>query len=582
MITGGGAMHLNDSFGRNKKIQCIFHHHEQACAIAAEGYARLSGKLAVVNVTTGPGGLNTLTGVMGQWTDSIPVLYLSGQVKYETTVGSCPAVRLRQLGDQEVNIIDVVKPLTKFAAVLKDPTDVKKILQEAIHCATHSRPGPVWIDIPMDVQGAMIEPGALEGFRENKTGSFFRCNPDNRQINQVLALLKKAERPLLLAGYGIRISNALTDINELLPKLKIPVAGTFNGFDIIETGNPFFIGRVGTIGNRSGNFVLQNADLLIEIGSRNNIRQISYAWRFFARSAKKVVVDIDEAELQKPTVRPDIAIHADAKQFILALQAHVAKVTLPDWKPWLDWCKEKKDKYFDMPRGDILGMREINPYDFTRTLSRLLPEHAIVVTSNATPSIAYFQNGWVKKGQRVLWNSGCASMGYELPAAIGACIANSKKDVICLAGDGSLQMNIQELMTVSYLRLPLKIFYFNNGGYVSIKNTQDSFFGRRMGTDERTGIGFPDIIKIAKAYGLLTDRIKRTEELPDKIEKVLGSKGPILCEVVLQREYEFQPKLSSYKKPDGTIISKPLEDMYPFLKREEFKRNMIIPPLPEA
>ena len=581
MVTGGGAMHLNDSFGKYDGISVICNHHEQACAIGAEGYARVTGKLAVVNVTTGPGGLNTLTGVMGQWTDSVPVLYISGQVKYETTVYSCPDLKLRQLGDQEVPIIDVVRPLTKYAAVLENPDDVKKVLDKAVYLATHGRPGPVWIDVPMNVQNAVIDEKKISAAENNHNTNCCESNL-GYNIADVIYLLKTANRPVIIAGHGIRLSGAQDAFLKLIDKVRIPVVTSFNGFDIMTSADPNYIGRIGTIGNRAGNFVLQNADVVLCIGSRNNIRQISYNWEYYARAAKKVIVDIDESELKKTTVKADIPVNCDANIFIESMLLRTDNKELPEWHNWLHWCRDIKDRYPVLNKVNIELKDFVDPYYFCNVLSECLSEHTVLVTGNATPSICYFQSGIVKKGQRIFWNSGCAAMGYDLPAAIGACFGSGKKDVICLAGDGSLQMNIQELATVIYHNLPIKLFYLNNGGYASIKQTQDNFFnGRRVGSDENSGVGFPDIIKIAQAYGFQTEMICNHENMYDKIKKVLEIEGPVVCEVKLQHEYIFAPKLSSEKKPDGRIVSKPLEDMYPFLDREEFKNNMIVPIIEE-
>ncbi len=584
MITGGGAMHLNDSFGKRQDVlEIIFNHHEQACAIGAEGYSRTTGKLGVVNVTTGPGGLNALTGVMGQWTDSIPVLYLSGQVKFETTSASCPNVPLRQLGDQEVDIISVVKPLTKYAMSLQRAQDVKKVLQEAIYLATHGRPGPVWIDIPINIQGALIDEATLDVYVPPKVDKCAEQKYFLESITKVEYLLSQAQRPLIIAGHGIRLANALAAFKTLLDTYALPVVTTFNGFDLLPSDHPQFIGRIGTVGNRSGNFALQNADFVLSLGSRNNIRQISYNWSNFARSAKKIVVDIDAAELNKPTITPDVAIQADVNLFLQALNARSIPAVLPAWSEWLSWCLERKSRFLVILDEYKQVKDGVQPYWFMQVLTETMQEGAICIAGNGSACVTLFQAGVVKNHQRMFWNSGCASMGYDLPAAIGAAFGNKGKDVICLAGDGSLQMNIQELATMAHHCLPIKLFYLNNDGYVSIKQTQDNFFaGRRIGVDGKTGVGFPDIIKLAQAYGLPTYKIENQESLSNSISHVLQTPGPIVCEVKLISDYIFSPKLSSEKKPDGTLISKPLEDMFPFLDRKEFLSNMIVEPLEES
>lgn len=582
MITGGGAMHLDDSLGLCKDIKFLCNHHEQACAIGAEGYARMSGKLGVCIVTSGPGGTNTLTGVTGQWTDSVPVLYLSGQIKFETSIESCREIGLRQLGDQEINIIDIVRPITKFAAMVTNPQEVKKLLDKAIYIATHGRPGPVWLDIPLNIQGAVIDEKILLEYNQKEDETNLDKKTIKSNVKKVVDLLKKSERPVFVAGHGIRISGSQKLFLDVAEKAGIPVVSTFNGVDLITSDHPLYVGRIGTIGDRAGNFALQNSDLFISVGSRNNIRQISYNWKSYARAAKKVVVDIDPAELRKPTITPDLPICADVRLFLEELDNQLDKVDLRDFKKWQAWCLERKKKY-PVVLPEYKKMKgAVNLYYFTETLTRLLKKNDVVVAGNGSACVGLFQAGIVKEGQRMFWNSGCAAMGYDLPASIGACLANDRESVVCIAGDGSMQMNIQELETVVYNKLPIKIFYLNNDGYVSIRQTQDAFFdGRIVGSDERSGIGFPNIIKVAKAYGLKTEVILGHDGMTGKIKKVLNAKGPVLCEVKLFKDYKFTPKLSSERKPDGRLVSKPLEDLFPFLGREEFKQNMIVPVMDE-
>ncbi len=581
MITGGGAMHLNDSFGASESIHYICNHHEQASAIGAEGYARVSGSLSVVVVTSGPGGTNTLTGVIGQWLDSVPVLYLSGQVKQETTIESCREIGLRQLGDQEINIIDMVRPVTKFAAIVQKPEDVGLLLDKALFIATHGRPGPVWLDIPLDIQGAQIDESLLVTYFPEENDSV--APPILSQISEVVDLLRTAKRPVFLAGQGIRISGAQEAFLELVERLQIPVVSSFSGIDLIPSDHPLFMGRIGTLGSRSGNFTLQNADLLISVGSRNNVRQVSYNWKSFAREAIKVVVDIDAAELNKPTLIPDLAIHADAGEFLIQLGEQVNKASLPVWTDWLKWCGVRREKYpYVLPKHRV-SEANINPYHFVDRLSAHLPSDAVVVAGNGTACVALFQAGKVKKGQRFFWNSGCASMGYDLPAAIGACFAAGGRDVVCLAGDGSLQMNIQEFQTIVHHQLPLKLFVLSNNGYISIRQTNQAFFGGRLtGCDSSSGVSFPDITRVAAAYGLPVAVIDSHDHLDEKLAAVLATPGPIVCDIRLQHDYTFEPKLSSEKKPDGRMVSKPLEDLFPYLDRDEFRSNLLIQPWDEG
>ena len=570
MVSGGGNMHLIDSLGKNSKLEYVCNHHEQACALAAEGYARTSNKIGISYVTTGPGGTNAITGVYSAWVDSIPTLTISGQVKFETTIASQPELKLRQLGDQEVNIIDLVKPITKYAVMVTDKNTIKYHLQKAVYEAKSGRPGPVWLDIPLDIQGAMIEQDDLIEFEIPNTPIH-----DNKTV-EVINLLKSAKRPVIIAGNGIRLSGANNEFMKLLNKLKVPVVSTFARFDILNSDSEYYMGRYGTIGNRMANFTVQNADLVIAIGARMNIRAVSYNWEFFARDAKKIVVDIDPNELAKHTLKVDLPIVSDAKQFCVKL-AKVIDHTSDSWAWWLDRCKQYKNDFptIDGWRKDIKGF--VDSYNFFDVLSDMTKDDDVFVFGNATPSVAGYQSLRLKGRQRVLANSGCAAMGYDLPAAIGACYANGKNEVMCFTGDGSIQMNIQELQTIIHNRLPIKIFIFNNQGYISIRNTQNGFFkGNFVGSSEISGVSCPDMQKIAIAYGFDFIRIENQDNLADDLRNVLGKNDSLICELMIDPCEKMEPKLSSEIKPDGKMISKPLEDMYPFLDREIFKQNMII------
>lgn len=571
MVTGGGAMHLNDSIAHHPELNVLFCHHEQACAIAAEGYQRRTGKMACVNVTTGPGGLNALTGVLGQWTDSIPTIYISGQVKFSTTIGSCPDISLRQIGDQEVDIISIVSPIVKYAKSVVDPQEIRYELEKAMTIAQSGRPGPVWLDIPMNVQGAPVDIDSLPHF-EGEAG--FVPQVSESDIDLLWEKFREAKRPLLIAGHGIRISDSFSLFHKFMTELEIPVATTFNGFDLLPEDSPYFIGRIGTLGSRAGNFALQNSDLVIILGSRNNIRQASYNWENFASNAYIVAVDIDKAELQKPTVQPDLAIHSDLHIFLERFLQREDKVD-KDFSQWLRWCQERRKKYPIVTPEYEIDETGISPYIMFKMMTEQITEGMTSVAGNGTACVSLFQAGIVNLGTRYFWNSGCASMGYDLPAAIGAAVGGDRAPVFCFAGDGSLQMNIQELQTVVSKNLPVKIIYLNNKGYSSIKQTQDGFFKRRSGCDEASGVGFPDISRVSEAYGIPYKGIKKVEELKNIIEFLVSKDGPVVCEVFLQTDYIFQPKLSSEKLSDGTIVSKPLEDLFPFLPRDEFENNII-------
>jgi len=577
MITGGGAMHLNNSLGLHPSLECIFNHHEQACAIAAEGYSRIAGKLGVVAVTSGPGGTNTLTGVIGQWLDSVPVLYLSGQVRLATTIESCRHLGLRQLGDQEINIIDIVRPVTKYAVMVTDPVMINYHLEKAIYLATHGRPGPVWLDLPLDIQNALIDEKRVPKYDPKVDGDVFDRRPVKKQVGKVLERLLTSERPVLMVGQGIRAAGAVKKLDRLINKLKIPVLTAISGHDLIGSDHRFFFGRPGICGDRSGNFIVQNSDFLLVIGARLGIRQISYDFKNFARSAFKVMVDIDCAELQKPTLKIDIPVQSDAGFFIDELLNQSKGIKFRKKENWLAWCNERKLGLPDIITENSRNRHYVNSYVFIDALFKQLQPDAVVVTGNGTAYTGTFQVMKIKKGMRVLANQGCASMGYDLPAAIGAGMAKVPNPVILITGDGSIQMNIQELQTIVAYRLPIKIFVLNNDGYLSIRTTQDTYFsGNYVGSNPRSGVNFPDIKRVVRAYGIPTIRIQNEKSLAEKISLSLNSPGPFICEIMMDPRQTLFPKLSSDVRPDGTIISKPLEDMFPFLPREDFHRNMII------
>ncbi len=573
LVTGGGAMHLNDALKNEGRIKYFCTHHEQGAAIAAEGYARAKGSLAVVNVSSGPAVTNALTGVIGQWLDSVPVLYLSGQVKYETTIGSDPNnLSLRQLGDQEINVIEMVKGVTKYAKMITEPQSIKQELDKAVNLATTGRPGPVWLDIPLNVQGALIDEKSLSSEKINNSSLTIEDDTVSSVINEI----KKAKRPIFVAGHGIRIAKAEKEFIKLVDSLKIPVLSTFNGMDLISSKSDNFIGRIGTLGSRAGNFALQNADLIVFFGTRNNIRQISYNWSSFGKNAKKIIVDIDYAELNKKTIKGDIIIQSDAKDFINKLSAKVPKSFNID-KKWKEWCLLRKNKYpIVLREHKVSNKNSVNPYFFVEELTTMMSENAIIVAGNGSACVVLFQAGIVKSGQRFIYNSGCASMGYALPASIGASLAVNR-DVICITGDGSIQMNIQELQSIKHHKLPIKIFILNNQGYSSMKLTQTTFFNKNfIGCNESSGISFPDNSKLADLYGLKYFKIDSTSKMTNVIKKILSYSGGVLCEVMLTKDYVIAPKLTSERRPDGSMVTKPLEDLYPFLDRDEFLSNMIV------
>jgi acetolactate synthase-1/2/3 large subunit len=571
MVSGGGNMHLIDALGLNKKLRYVCNHHEQACAMAAEGYSRVSNQIGVACVTTGPGGTNAITGVMGAWVDSIPMLIVSGQVKFETTIASQPRLNLRQLGDQEINIVDIIRPITKYAVMITDKMSIRYHLEKAVYEAKYGRPGPVWIDVPLDIQGAQIELELLEGFAPPPKPAY------DLKIDQVMAALKRAKRPVMIAGNGIRLAGAQAKFIDFLEKLKIPVLTSISGIDVLNSDHDLFFGRPGILGERAANFILQNSDLLLIIGARMNLRVISYNWDCLARDAVKIMVDVDENELHKKTLNIDIKIHGDASLFIEELANEITTPITLDGQ-WLDYCKKIQEKY-PVFADEHLKSEYISSYYFARVLSESIGENEIVVTGNGTAYTSTYQAFRVKKNGRIFANVGCASMGYDLPAAIGACFSSGKK-VICVTGDGSIQMNIQELQTIIHHQLPIVIIVFNNNGYLSIRTTQGGFFDKNyIGEGVRSGVSIPDMVNIAKAYGLKTYRLKSNDEVKESLYDIISSVdecGPVLCELIMDPFEKLLPKISSYKKEDGTIVSKPLEDLYPFLEREEFLSNMLV------
>ena len=572
MLSGGGCMHLVDSVGTHGKINYICNLHEQACAMAAEGYARQKNGLAACLVTTGPGATNTITGLIGAWLDSVPIIFISGQVKRETMR---PFPELRQLGDQEINIIDIVKPVTKYALTVMDAKDIKYHLEKAVFLATHGRPGPVWLDIPLDIQAAQIDVAALAGFDPKELADNGSPQSLKQQVHETARLLSEAKRPVIIAGKGIRIAGAQGLFRQLVDKIHVPVVVSFSGYDVIESNHPYCFGGQGTIGPRVGNFIVQNADLLLCIGTRMNTRMVSYNYAAFARAAKKIVVDIDEAELRKPTFKPDLPIATDAKDFLELLLGEI-RSGIPESKEWLDYCNRMKAKYPAVKKEHYDEKGNVNQYAFVHELSRQLKENSTIVLANGFACMVPYQAFDVKKDQRIIVNSGCASMGYDLPAAIGACVANGKKDVVCLAGDGSIQMNIQELQTIKHYDLPIKIFVLNNNGYLSIRETQKNYFQcRYIAACPEHGVSFPDMGKIAVAYGIPYLKIEDNGHL-FKVKDVLAAKGPIICELIVPPDKGLEVKAASAMGKDGKMKAKPLEELFPFLSEEELKENMLI------
>lgn len=576
LVPGGGAMHLNDSFARESRIRYLCTHHEQAAAMAAEGYARVAGKTGVINVTTGPGGINALNGVFGAWTDSVPLLVISGQVKRETCMAVRGARNLRQLGDQEVDIVRMAAGITKYAVLVDDPESIRYHLERAWFLASSGRPGPCWLDIPVDVQAARIEEANLRAYDPAEDAIRWDRGAIETQCREALARLASAERPVILAGTGVRAAGAVDEFRELMGRLEIPVTTAWT-HDLIATADPLFCGRPGTIGERAGNFTVQNSDALLVLGSRLNIRQVSYNWQSFARHAFLMQVDVDRAEMEKPTVRPDLAIHCDLKIFLREMlrQLPASSYRASRHAGWLAWCRERVRQYPVVREKHHTAGPPVNPYHFIEQLFGRLADNDVVVCGNAAACIVTYQAAHLKGGQRLISNSGAASMGHDLPAALGAAVAREGKRVVCLAGDGSIQLNIQELQTIVHHQLPVKIFVLDNGGYLSIRQTQSNFFGKLVGESPASGISFPDMTRVAAAYGLPAVRIESSRQFA-AIDSVLAAAGPALCHVRLDPAQEFEPRLKSRQLPDGKLVSPNLEDMYPFLPPEELEANLLI------
>ena len=581
-VVGGGAMFLNDSLGHKNGLHVTYNHHEQACAIAAEAYARLENRIAAVCVTSGPGGTNALTGVVGGWLDSIPMFILSGQVRYDTTARYALAYTgtpLRSMGDQEYDIVKSVAPMTKYAVMLEDPQQIRYVLEKAWHLATTGRPGPVWIDIPVNYQGTTIETAELRSYDPSRDDDALPPEVREDVIGTVLEKIRKAKRPVFYAGYGIRLSGGYDAFRSVVDKLNIPVVTYWNAVDLIEDAHPLYCGRAGNMGDRPGNWAIQNADLILAVGTRISIRQVGYNWKTWARAAEVIMVDIDQAEMKKPTLHVDMPIWADAKDFLEKLN-HAAHKPVFAQQDWLTTCRNwKKDYPAVLPRHWEENGETANVYAFIRYLSSRLPENSLTAVSNGACCVVGNQAYVIQKGSRMANNSAIASMGYGLPAAIGTCIGGGRKPTICLEGDGSIMMNLQELQTVLTNKLPIKIFLINNSGYHSIRITQTNLFHKNfVGIGEESGdLSFPEYRKIAAAFGYPYYSAHSNAEMKSVVDEVLKTDGPVFCEIFTDSEQVWEPKSSAKKLEDGTLVSPPLEDLAPFLPREELKRNMYIP-----
>lgn len=582
-VVGGGAMHLNDSLGHKEGLKTIYHHHEQAAAIAAEAYFRVNNEIALLCVTSGPGAINALNGVAGAYMDSVPMIVLSGQTKTSLTVQNS-RLPLRTLGNQEFDIIPCVKGMTKYSVMIMDAKEIKKHLDIAFSMALSGRMGPCWLDIPLDIQGAYVETEELKGYDPKTDGAVTENTNgfplpktvptlEDADWNMLLTKIRQAKRPVLYGGNAIRLSGAYEDFRKLVEKLKIPVVTGWNCIDLLETDHPLYVGRAGTMGDRAGNFAVQNADLVLSLGSRLSIYQVGYDVKTWAKEAYIVAADIDPAELLKPTIRVDFPICCDVADLIKKLLAE--DVCANDTK-WQERCRNWKVKYpVALPKH--YAQEDCNIYAFMDTLSRTLPENAVTVVANGSASVVGSQTYYIRKGQRFIMNCALSSMGYDLPASIGAKAAAKNREVICIAGDGSIQMNLQELQTILTNNLAVKIFVINNEGYHQIRQTQHNIFGDHtpVGLGPESGdLSFPSMEKLAAAYGYPYLSCRKNQDLKDFVEKALHTDGALIAEVFTDTKQIYEPKSATKKLEDGSLYSPPLEDLAPFLPKEELEANM--------
>jgi len=594
MVTGGGAMHLNDALGHKEGLCCTYSHHEQASAISAEAYARVDNKIAALCVTTGPGGTNAITGVVGGWLDSVPMLVLSGQVRYDTTARYMEqftdGLPLRAVGDQEYDITKSVRYMCKYAVMLEDPKDIRYVLEKAYALAMSGRKGPCWIDIPVDFQGCYIETDVLRGYNEEQCLNNKKVIPSVEIVSMntckdVIEKIRDAKRPVFYAGNGIRLSGGYQEFRICMEKLGIPVATCWDSIDVIEDENPLYVGRGGIMGDRAGNFAVQNADVILAVGNRLSIRQVGYNWKSWAREAYVIMVDVDPAELKKTTLHVEKPIWGDAKDFFEKMNQLLEKETEVVFKneEWIDQCHKWKENY---PVTQEKHWKEdgqhANVYAFVKYLSENLPNGNMTVVSNGSACVVGSHNYVIKKDARFLINSAIASMGYGLPAAIGACIATGRKTTICLEGDGSIMMNLQELQTVLTNRLPIKLFLINNQGYHSIRQTQSNLFAEHskvgIGPESRD-LSFPSFQRLAEAFGYPYLAAHSNAEMKDAVDAAMRMKGAVFCEIFVSTEQNFEPKSATKKLEDGTLVSPPLEDLAPFLPREEVLANLYVKPV---
>ena len=568
-LPGGGAMHLDDSLGHHKDLTPVCMLHEQPCSIAAEAYARISEGFGVCVVTSGPGATNAITGLAGAWLDATPVIFLSGQAKRADLVNG---QGIRQFGIQEIGIVELVKSVTKYAVQVRDAQDIRYELEKATALAKAGKPGPVWLDIPLDIQASQVDPSSLRPYDE--VLPTYPCA--DADIQATIGLLNQSERPLILLGHGIRLAKAIPEMNRLIEKLHIPVMTTWNGVDLVSDDNPLFFGRPGAVGHRHANFIQQNADFVLTIGTRLNLLSTGYDFDSFLRHAKHVMVEIDAYEMQKCSVHPDLAIHADAKSFLEKMLVAADQIVDKPREAWWHYCRDMKAKYpLFIPEQTPEG-EGVNTYTLANTVSeKMTGDDIYQFTSSGTAVDIPMYTLRFKKGQRAFTTKGLASMGFDLSACIGSCLAGDRRRTICITGDGGFMMNVQELATLRQLALPIKIFILCNEGYGMIYNSQAGNFKRLTGCTRDSGLVLPDIRKVVEAFGVKCFSVERESELSRVVDETLAFDGPAICTVKIYIGQKIMPRQTNYMKPDGQMASRPLEDMSPLLDRDEFNSNMI-------
>ena len=584
LVTGGGAMHLNQSLAGCKELEPVCNSHEQASAMCAEAYAKATHGLGAAMVTTGPGGTNAITGVAGAWLDSTPTLFLSGQVKRPDRMFDAEGrpLGMRQLGVQEIDIVSIVRPITKYAVTVLDPLSIRYHLEKAVHLALSGRPGPVWIDLPLDVQAAPIpDPATLRGFDPAELAAPAGASGLSEQVRQVIERLNAAERPLLFAGNGIRLAQADDQFHQLRKLLNLPVAATWCAADLVPSDEPLYVGRPGSVAARGANFALQNCDFLLALGVRLDFAITGYAPAKLAREAHKVAVDIDAAELKKLEPHIEQPIQSDAKAFLEELLRQRDQIRPRDRGAWNARCADWKTRYPVVTAAHRRPEGRVSIYNLAEVIGTETEPGDQLVSGSSGAGIEIFLLACpTRNGQRIYHTAGLGSMGYALPMSIAVSLAAGRRQTVCVDGDGGFQFNIQELETVARLNLPIKFFVLNNDGYASIRASQANYFGKAsIGCDGPTGLTVPDLSRIAGAYGIASAVIEDQRDLRAAVRRVLDTPGPVVCDVRVIPDESREPRLSSVQKPDGSMVSKPLEDLYPFLDRQEFLANMIVKPL---